>query len=156
MHEFGFPALAFPCSEVRVRSEVSGEFSVYDEVRRRWVLLTPEEWVRQHLIHFLVGYRGYPRGLMAVERQVLVNRLPQRADLVVYTPLADPFLLVECKAPSIAVDEGAIRQAARYNNTLRAEYVAITNGLASFVFRFSGEGRVEFVGEEFPVYSCGA
>lgn len=102
---------------------------IFDPVRKRYVALTPEEWVRQHLTNFLVHHRGVPAGLMQVEASLRLNGLSQRADVVVFDRQAQPLLVAECKAPGVALSEGVLRQAFRYNIQFRAAYILITNGL---------------------------
>lgn len=121
------PVLNLPAASFRwaMRDE---QPCLWDVVRRRYVLYTPEEWVRQHVIHLLHHQLMYPLGLMRVERGLKVSRLQKRTDLVVYKDGA-PFLLVECKAPGVTLDQQVMDQAARYNLTLRAPYLFVTNGL---------------------------
>src|SRR5690606_6905192 len=102
---------------------------------RSWVALTPEEWVRQHVLNYLVHDLGCPLSLVAVERKLMLNKLTKRADLVVHAPDARPVLLVECKAPGVKVDRGAFEQAARYNTVFRVPYLLVTNGLVHFICR---------------------
>ena len=144
------PQLCFPSYQPLLRPEGNG-WAIYDPVRRMYVALTPEEWVRQSLLNYLLGYRGYPAGLMAVERLVEVNRQPQRADVVAYSRRAIPYLLVGCKAPSVPIDRAVLEQAARYNAVLRARYFAVTNGLVSHIFAVEGAAP-RHLGAEWPAY----
>jgi hypothetical protein len=115
---------------------------VFDAVRRRWVVATPEEWVRQHVIAFLVAHRGVPPGLIAVERAVPHPTLPRRADVLVYSPEGQARLLVECKAPGVAITQAVFEQAARYARVLSAPYVLVTNGLRHVCYRIAGDTLV--------------
>lgn len=135
----------------RVRTSAGGG-EIYDETRRLWVRLTPEEWVRQSLIGYLREELGYPWGLMSVERLVEVNGMPQRADLVVNDRQGRAFLLVECKASSVQLSPEVLRQAARYNAVLQARYVALTNGVHSMVFDTIDPESWHYMGDSFPEY----
>ena len=133
-----FPALAFPPLpahvSVALRRGAGGRVEVLDVLRRRYVAATPEEWVRQHVAAFLVAHRGVPPGLVAVERGV-GGAVSRRFDLVVCGADGRARLLVECKAPSVALGEAVYAQAARYNRTLGAALVLVTNGLRHAVYR---------------------
>lgn len=104
---------------------------IFDVIRKKFVALTPEEWVRQHFIHLLLDLK-YPAALMAVEKLVLVNNLRQRADLVVYNRKGEAALIVECKAPEIELCNKTIQQAARYNIQLDVPFIIVTNGMATY------------------------
>ncbi len=122
------PDLAFPPIQARIREEGRG-LEIFDPVRSRYVRLTPEEWVRQHLIGFLVAHRGVPLSLVAVEKSFDVSGQTKRADVVVYRRDGRPWLLAECKAPSVPVASAALRQVARYARVVHAEILALTNGM---------------------------
>lgn len=115
-----------------------GGREVFDPVRRAWVRCTPEEWVRQHLIRFLAEHRGYALALMAVERAFPYHGQMRRADLVVFGRGARPLLIAECKAPSVALGQGAVEQVARYNVSVGAALWLVTNGLRHVVGRAGG------------------
>ena len=104
---------------------------VFDVIRKKFVVLTPEEWVRQHFIHLLISL-NYPQALIAVEKLVLVNQLRQRADIVVYNRQGKPALIVECKAPEVPLSNVTIQQAGRYNTRLGVNHIIITNGLSTY------------------------
>jgi len=120
--------LHFPQPDLRLRS-VSDSFQVWDVVRKKWVALTPEEWVRQHLIHFLQDHRGWPHSLMAIEKNIKFNGLSRRPDVVVYNSDMKPMLLAECKAPDVAINQSVLDQAVMYNRALGVSHVLVTNGL---------------------------
>lgn len=98
-------------------------------IRKKELLLTPEEWVRQHFIHYLSEVKGYPKNLIAVEKQVKVNQLNKRFDVLVYNQNGKPLVLVECKAASVPLSQEVFAQAANYNMTLKVPYLIVTNGL---------------------------
>jgi hypothetical protein len=123
--------LNFP--DITLRTSLSGKVvRVYDEVRRKWLVLTPEEWVRQHMIHYLRDYLGYPASLMGVEKSLNYMGMKKRSDLVVYGKNTEPLLLVECKAPEIKIEGKAFDQAARYNFHYQVPYLMISNGLSHY------------------------
>lgn len=106
---------------------------IFDPVRKKQVRLTPEEWVRQHLLRYLIDYKYVPETLIGVEKQLTLNKLTKRFDLVVFNRKGAAVLLAECKAPSVAISQDVFDQAARYNMRLQARYFVITNGLQLFV-----------------------
>ena len=120
--------LHFPQPDLRLR-EANETLQVWDIVRKKWVDLTPEEWVRQHLIHFLRDHRGWSESLMAVERNLKYNGLNRRPDVVVYNSAMKPLLLAECKAPEVAINQSVLDQAVMYNRVLGVSHILITNGI---------------------------
>jgi hypothetical protein len=125
-------ALNLPVFDCPTR-HTGGKWYILDRCRQKWVVLTPEEWVRQHFVHHLLA-AGYPPPLLSLERGLRYHGLPRRSDIVVYDRAMQPFLLVECKAPQIPLSEKVLAQALAYNHVLQARYVAITNGLAHHYF----------------------
>lgn len=115
------------------------------------VTLTPEEWVRQNFILYLSTNKGYPLSLMAVEANVNINGLSQRADIVVYNTRRLPALIVECKAPSVKITQSVFEQALRYNIKLQTSLVCVTNGLQHYCAKLHGGGGYTFL-EEIPCY----
>ena len=132
--------LNFPSYDLDIK-EQAGKPVVFDEVRRKWVLLLPEEWVRQHVIQFLLRERGYPVGLMAVEKGFQYQGMPQRADIVAHDRQGTPVLMVECKAPGIKIEQTVFDQAARYNQVIRAKYLFVTNGLQHYCCKIDWRSR---------------
>ena len=105
---------------------------VFDEVRKKYFKLTPEEWVRQNFIHYLNKEKNYPFGLMQVEKKVQYNSLKTRADIVIYNREGMPIVIVECKAPNVKIMQDAFNQIAKYNYKLRVKYLVVTNGMQHF------------------------
>jgi hypothetical protein len=130
--------LHFPSYPFRTRRVERG-VEIWDIIRKKWLLLTPEEWVRQHTVAYLINDLQYPQGLISVERSLKVNGLQKRADIVVFDKTSIPFLLVECKAPEIEISQGVFDQAARYNLTLKVPYLMVTNGLRHFCAQINPE-----------------
>ena len=121
-------ALNLPEFAYKLR-EIENKLYIFDILRRKYVFLTPEEWVRQHFVHFLVDQYGYPKALMKNEGGLRYNRLTKRTDIVVYDRNGESFLVVECKGANVALSQSTFDQAAQYNHTLKAPYLAVTNGL---------------------------
>lgn len=123
--------LNFPEYDIKV-IEKDGKLSVFDPVRKKYVALTPEEWVRQHVICFLVREKNVPLTLIGVEAAIRVFKTTKRFDIVVFDRNKTPLLLVECKSPSVAVSQDTLDQAVRYNLTLKVGWLMLTNGLQHF------------------------
>lgn len=117
----------FPDYDFKLRIE-KGQKQIFDPVRKKYVKITPEEWVRQHWLHFLNKELNYPFGLLAVEKGISLNGMHRRCDIVAYSKQGAPILIVECKAPEVQINQKSIDQAARYNITLKVPYLLITNG----------------------------
>jgi hypothetical protein len=126
-------ALKYPPFAVRVRNG-NNETSIFDPIRKKWFILTPEEWVRQHLLNYLVTEKKYPASIIAIEKEIVLNDLKKRFDVVIYNKQKEPALLIECKAPYIELDNNVIEQIQRYNLTLKAPYLMITNGVSDMTF----------------------
>lgn len=131
-----------------------GRTQIFDAVRKKYVALTPEEWVRQHFIHFLAEEKQFPKSLMAVEAGLKYNGLQKRGDLIVHNRNGDPVLIVECKAPSVKISQATFDQVARYNMALKVKYVVVTNGLNHYycIIDF-GQKSYRFI-EELPKYDA--
>ena len=124
-------ALNFPRFDFRFK-KAEDNLLIFDVIRKKFVLLQPEEWVMQHVVHFLLTTKGYPKSLMNVEKQLIVNKLSKRYDVVVFKPDSSIFLLVECKAPQVKITQDVFDQIARYNRGLGATYLMVTNGLEHY------------------------
>jgi len=107
---------------------------IFDIVRKKWLVLSPEEWVRQHVINYLVNEKKYPASIIAVEKEIALNDIKKRFDIVIYNKQKEPALVIECKAPYIELDTGVIAQVQRYNLVLCAKYLMITNGISDLIF----------------------
>lgn len=121
-----------PNFDIKVKRE-GGRTQIYDFLRRRFVTLTPEEWVRQHFTHYLVEHLGYPAGLMANEVKVSVGGVARRCDTVVYAKAGGvPLMIIEYKAPEVAITQQVFQQIAAYNSVLRAPYLVVSNGVRHY------------------------
>ena len=123
--------LNLPTYKFRIKSN-ENKYSIFDIIRKKYVILTPEEWVRQHFIHFLIEEKKYPISLIAVEKKVTINNLTKRTDILIFNAEGSPNIIVECKAPSVKINQDSFDQIARYNLKLKAKYLMVTNGLNHF------------------------
>ena len=125
---------------------------IFDEIRKKYVRLNPEEWVRQHVIYFLLKTHNYPKSLINVEKEFLVNGIKKRYDLVVFYPDGRIYLLVECKAPKVAITQKTFDQIARYNLKINATYLMVTNGLEHYYCQMDYKAQLYHFLKELPVY----
>lgn len=120
--------LNFPSYNFRIKNSENNTY-IFDVIRKKFVVLQPEEWVRQNCIQFLINEKNFPVNLINVEKVVKINGLNKRYDIIVYNSDGSIFLIVECKAPEVKISQSAFDQIARYNLTLKASYLMVTNGL---------------------------
>ena len=120
--------LNLPTYQFKIKSKENKQF-IFDLIRKKYVVLTPEEWVRQHILHFLIFKKGYPKSLIAVEKQLTINTLVKRFDILVFNTKGLAHLIIECKAPKVKITQDAFDQIARYNLKLNAAYLMVSNGL---------------------------
>lgn len=139
------PKLNFPAIRLRARDR-DGQVEVWDDLRGIYLVLTPEEWVRRHLVAYLVSHCGAQPKRIVEEYAVALNGQPQRADVVVVGDGAEPVLLAECKAPEIAVGERTFSQAVRYNSVLGARFLLLTNGLKHYCWEYCNGEYVRMAG----------
>ena len=123
--------LQLPTFDYQLITE-NGKTYIYDIIRKKYVCLTPEEWVRQHIMHYLINHKGYKTTLMSVERSF--NKAG-RADLLIYDTSAQLYMLVECKAPTAKLNFKTINQVVRYNSNVKSPFITITNGIRHFCFK---------------------
>ncbi|HEX5003488.1 MAG TPA: type I restriction enzyme HsdR N-terminal domain-containing protein [Bacteroidia bacterium] len=142
-------SLNLPPYEFRIRNKGQSK-EIFDCVRRKFVALTPEEWVRQHFVRFLSEELGYPLSLMTLEKGLEVNQMRKRTDLVVHNRSGQPWMIVECKAPTVVLTSEALYQASMYHETLSSTYLTVTNGLKHFCCEFI-DGSFHFL-NELPPY----
>ena len=141
--------IEFPKQQVTLRQR-KGLNEVFDVVRKKWLQLTPEEWVRQNMIHFLFT-KQYPASLIAIEKEIKLGELSKRCDIVIYNRKARPFMIIECKEMKVSLSEKTLNQILRYHITLPAKYLIITNGSYCFGFEKTGDQFIEI--NEFPIYA---
>ncbi len=112
---------------------------IFDAIRKKYLVLTPEEWVRQHFINYLIQHLHYPKGLIAPERGTTYNTLNKRTDICVYNLNGEVQLLVECKASSVKISGDTVKQATTYNQKIKARYIVLTNGLEHYCWQVDFE-----------------
>ncbi|HEX6333504.1 MAG TPA: type I restriction enzyme HsdR N-terminal domain-containing protein [Flavisolibacter sp.] len=117
----------FPAPRFRIRSNEDKDY-IFDEIRRTWILLTEEEWVRQNFIRYLVETMQYPATLIALEKEIRLHDIRKRFDILVYDRQHAPWMLVECKEPAVRLNEDVLQQVLRYNISVPVTYIVITNG----------------------------
>ena len=145
------PQLNLPIAALKTKL-VEGTTQVFDQVRKKYLVLTPEEWVRQHFIHYLNQEKNYPLGLMGVEKMVKYNSMKTRADIVLYTTDGKPNMIVECKAPDVEITQDTFNQIARYNFKLRVEFLVVTNGMKYYCCKMDYKTNDITFLKEIPVY----
>ena len=139
--------LNFPSYTFRFKKEDDTAL-IFDEIRKKFVVLTPEEWVRQHTIRMLIEEKNIPKSHINVEKQIVLNKLKKRYDIVVFNSDGSIFLIVECKAPHIKISQTTFDQIAQYNFVLNARYLMVTNGLSHYYCRMDfEEQRYHFLSE---------
>lgn len=131
-------AVEFPEPDFRFQGE-KGQEMIWDFIRRKWVRLTPEEWVRQNFVRFLTGVKGYPPSLIAIEKQIKLGELSKRYDIAVYYN-TEPWLVIECKEPEVPIDQKVLEQILRYNSRLTAQFLILTNGHQHFGWALDSTG----------------
>jgi hypothetical protein len=143
--------LNFPVYSFRFKNS-ENKVAIFDEIRKKFILLTPEEWVRQHTVQFLLQDKKFPKSYINVEKLIKINDLSKRYDVVVFQPNGDIFLLIECKAPEVPISQNTFDQIARYNLVLKAKYLMVTNGLNHYFCKMDFENEKYIFLKEFPEY----
>lgn len=143
--------LNFPKYSFRFKSS-ENKTLVFDEIRKKFVVLTPEEWVRLHVVQFLLQGKNYPKSLINVEKQLKLNKTTKRYDIVVFNNDGSIFLIVECKAPSIPISQIAFDQIARYNLALNASFLMVSNGLEHYYCQMDYENECYVFLKDIPNY----
>ena len=135
MYELNLPKYHFNIQEK------NGKPFIFDDFRKRFVALTPEEWVRQNILKFLSSEKQYPPGLIAVEKGLKVNQMNKRTDIVIYNKQAQPIMIVECKAPEVKISQKTFEQIARYNMALKVDYLLVSNGIQHFCCKIDHQNK---------------
>jgi len=143
--------LCLPVYSFRIK-EQSGKKLIFDGFRRKWVMLTPEEWVRQNFAHYLTENKHFPAALVAIERSLRINQHDFRSDIVLFARTGIPLVAVECKAPEVKISQEVFDQIARYNMELRVSYLIVTNGLSHYCCRFDPDQLTYTFLPEIPDY----
>jgi hypothetical protein len=133
--------LNLPDYRFRIKKVSGSRLLIFDEIRQKNILLTPEEWVRQHILRFLVEEKKYPSGLISIESEVKLNRLMRRYDALIHNRQGKPVLLVECKAPSVKIKQDTFDQILAYNRSIKAAYMLVTNGLKHYCCHINPDSK---------------
>ena len=143
--------LSFPNYEFRLKKIDEKRF-IFDEIRKKYIELTSEEWVRQNCIKFLINEKKYKSQLIAVEKKIILNNLTKRFDIIAYDNNGDPNLLVECKAPNIAIRQETFDQILSYNRVINSKYLMITNGIIHYYCKIDNiDNKINFL-KDIPNY----
>ncbi len=132
--------------------QIEGKPYIFDLLRRKYVRLTPEEWVRQHVVHLLTTHYAYPKTLIRTEVSLTLFQTQKRADIVVFDREAQPFLVVECKAPQVTLTPTVFDQVDRYNHVHRAPYFVVTNGLVHYCCQVNHQDQTLNFLDDFPMF----
>ena len=141
--------LNLPAFDYKLK-KADGKVWIFDGIRKKYVVLTPEEWVRQHIVQYMLNHLNYPKSLIKVEASLMYNSLNKRADVVVFDREGKPWMIVECKAPDLKLTQVVAMQVATYNTSLQAPFVVITNGMLVYCFEIQPEIKSL---AELPVFS---
>lgn len=143
--------LNLPARDFKIKKS-QGKVWIFDGVRKKFVVLTPEEWVRQHFIYFLIERQFYPRSLFRIEGSLNYNQLQKRSDILIYDRAGKPWMLIECKSPTIKLSQKAFNQVAIYNMTIGAKYLAVTNGMVHYCYQAPAPGEEGKFLDDFPEF----
>ena len=134
-------AVQYPEPQFRMKNE-NGRHYIFDAIRKIWLLLTEEEWVRQNFVNYLITQLNYPSTVIALEKEILLNDLKKRFDILVYNKEHRPWMLVECKEPKVNLSEDVLQQVLRYNISVPVEYIVITNGQSTIGWKKEKELKI--------------
>ena len=144
-------ALNLPTFDAKIQKKPNG-LEIFDPLRRKYVSMTPEEWVRQHFVHYLISEKGYPASLMANEAMIRLNSLTKRCDTVVYDNNLQPVVICEFKKPDVKITQQVFDQVVRYNIVLKVKYLIVSNGMSHYCCRMNyGEMKFDYL-REIPEY----
>lgn len=144
--------LNFPKFTFRFKNS-ENKVSIFDVIRKKFMILQPEEWVRQHCVHYLIENKNYPKSLINVEKELKVNNLRKRYDIVIFNSDGSIHLIVECKSPKIKINQNTFDQIARYNLTLNATYLMVTNGINHYYCAMDFEAECYNFLKDIPDYN---
>jgi hypothetical protein len=143
--------LHFPTYSFRFKNS-ENKVAIFDEIRKKFIILTPEEWVRQHVVQYLLQDKKYPKSYINVEKLIKINNLSKRYDIIVYQPNGEIYLLIECKAPEVTITQQTFDQIARYNLVLNAKYLMVSNGLNHYFCQMDFENEKYVFLKELPEF----
>ena len=139
----------YPEPDFRIKKEGGKEF-IFDALRKKWLLLTPEEWVRQNFVQYLIKTKSYPSSLIALEKEIRLGELKKRFDILVYDNNHQPWMMIECKAGEVKLDDNVLQQVLRYNISVPVSFIVITNGSYIYVWQKENKGLRSI--DEIPVW----
>ncbi|MBK77700.1 MAG: restriction endonuclease subunit R [Flavobacteriaceae bacterium] len=143
--------LNFPLYQIPLKNK-ENKTLVFDSIRKKWLKLVPEEWVRLNCIEFLINEKKISRSLISVEKEFKLNNLKKRFDIVVFNKKGEIYLLVECKAPNVKISQSVFNQITKYNLVLKSKFLMISNGINHYFFSMNFESqKIEFL-KELPYY----
>lgn len=131
----------YPHHSYRIKEENNKHF-IFDEIRKKWIVLTPEEWVRQNFIQYLLKVKNYPSSVIAIEKEIKLGELKKRCDIVIYRS-HQPWMIVECKEQSVTLNDAVIQQILRYNISLQVKILVVTNGATSYAVELADDNIVQ-------------
>lgn len=143
--------LNLPSFDYKVKKD-EGKIWIFDIIRKKFVILTSEEWVRQHFLNYLIAEMNYPKSLLKIESGLMYNTLRKRSDIQVYNREGKAWMIIECKAPDQKITQQTIKQVAAYNATLKTKYVAVTNGLTHFCYKINWDDNETVFLDAIPPY----
>lgn len=143
--------LNLPEFEVNLKKS-EGKIWIFDGIRKKYLILTPEEWVRQHLVNYFINHLKYAKSLISVERGLHYNQLQKRSDITVFDRSGNPWMIVECKSPEISLDQKSVLQVAVYNADVKAKYVSVSNGLTHICYETKPNVKDIVLMKEFPEF----
>lgn len=144
--------LNLPQYSFRIKNR-ENKLYIFDKIRKKDVVLTDEEWVRQNFVEYLNKEKQYPLSIIALEKQCIVNDMVKRTDILIFDKNGAPYIIVECKGPKIKIDQGTFDQIARYNMQLNAQYLIVTNGIQHFYCQMNHDDKKYTFLPEIPNYS---
>lgn len=133
--------IEFPAPAFKTKKENGRDF-IFDALRKKWLLLTPEEWVRQNFVQYLLQVKKYPAALIALEKEILLGELKKRFDILVYDTQHQPWMMIECKAMDVMMNDKVVEQVLRYNMSVPVKYLVVTNGNSSYGFERTDGGLI--------------
>jgi len=144
--------LNLPQFDVKLKRD-RGAVCIWDRLRRKYIIITPEEWVRQHFVNYLIAEKGYTPALMANEKQVMLNGQRKRCDTVIYDNCLNPVMIAEYKSPDIKITQDVFDQIVRYNIVLKVGYLVVSNGLQHYCCKMDYDAQTYQYLSEIPAYS---
>lgn len=151
MHASSELPIVFPAFEYKI-TQKEGKLYIFDGIAKKYRVLTPEEWVRQHCLNFITVHLKYPASNVQIERNHKIDQLNRRTDIQVYDPAGDVFMLIECKAPHIEISSMTFHQASQYQKKNQAKYIVLTNGLENHIYHIDHTKKETIPLDQFPSY----